>query len=139
MQEEMRTGPAYFGTGIFGNGYYLATKKSVAKGYSDGTKNSMVRVLIPKTAKTDKYSTVERKAGAASSSVAHPFRGSGSGTGGATLRDPGRYAAATGLDGVEIPYNTYGVSGGAAHIAGPGQPAYLWVNRSVLIIQEADP
>lgn len=137
IAEEMRSGPAYYGTGIFGNGYYIATDKAVARGYSDGSKNSLIRILIPKAAKTDKQANVERKAAATSSSVSHVHTGSRS-TGGGTLRNPGRYAAAAGLDGVEIPHNTYGAAGGAGHIARPGQPAYNWLNRSVLIIQEAE-
>jgi 8-oxo-dGTP pyrophosphatase MutT (NUDIX family)/phage portal protein BeeE len=140
IHEEMRSGPAYYGTGVFGNGYYFSTKKSVARQYSDGTKNSILRVLIPKAAKTEVHSKVKRKADASSSSTRSTWGGGRSGDlGGGTLRDEGRYAAAAGLDGIEIPHSAGGGSMSASHIAGPGQPAYVWLNRSVLIVQEADP
>lgn len=138
INEDMRSGPAYYGTGIFGNGYYLSTKRSVAEDYADGTKNSIIRVLIPKVAKTETHDIVARKAKGTSSSVgAYQYVGRG-GMGGGTLHDEGRYAAAVGLDGVEIQYTARTLGGGAGHIATPGSPSYNWVNRSVLIIQEAE-
>jgi phage portal protein BeeE/ADP-ribose pyrophosphatase YjhB (NUDIX family) len=140
IHEDMRSGPAYYGTGIFGNGYYLTTQQSVARMYSDGSKNSVVRILIPKSAKIEGFDSVHKRARATGSSSSKHFSGSRQGdTGGVgTLRDPGRYAAAEGLDGIEISSHHHSPGGGAVHIARPGKPAYNWVNRSVLIIQEAD-
>jgi len=139
INEEMRSGPAYYGTGIFGNGYYLSTRKNVAVRYSDHTKNSVIRVLIPKTAKIEEHSKVLKKAKQAVSSAGGFSPVGRRNLGGGTLHDEGRYAAAEGLDGIEIPSTAQSAGmGGASHIASSGQPAYNWVNRSVLIIQEAD-
>jgi hypothetical protein len=132
INEEMRSGPAYYGKGIFGNGYYLATNKRVVDGYADGTKGSIVRILIPKTAITQKYDKVSKQ------SHANPRHSKAKGNNyeDSTFYDPGRYAAAKGIDGIEIePWHT-SPGGGAAHVAKPGQPAYNWLNRSVLIIQK---
>lgn len=136
INEEMRSGPAYFGTGIFGNGYYLATQRSVATGYSDYSDGSVMRILIPKTAITQTHDKVLRAATAASSSTSKSTSPSGRHEDG-TLWDEGRYAAAKGLDGIEIPPGMRGRSygSGSGHVAKPGKPAYNWVNRSVLIIQ----
>jgi 8-oxo-dGTP pyrophosphatase MutT (NUDIX family)/phage portal protein BeeE len=138
INEDMRSGPAYYGTGIFGNGYYLTTRRSVAESYSDYTKNSLLRVLIPKSAKTETHSKVARKARMTSSSSGATYVGRQGDLGGGTLRDEGRYAAAVGLDGIEIPHTARSGGGAATHIARPGEPSYNWVNRSVLIIQEAE-
>lgn len=135
INEEMRSGPAYYGTGIFGNGYYLATQKSVATQYSDNTKNSIARILIPKSALTEHYDKVEGEAHAAGTRISKA-KGSSSYEPG-TLYDPGRYAAAKGIDGIEIQHHHRSGGGWAKHIAKAGQPAYNWINRSVLIVQEA--
>jgi hypothetical protein len=112
---------------MYGNGYYLSTEKSVAVNYSDHTPNSVIRILIPKTAKTVKHDKIQREAHAASSPYSKAKGKSESGT----LYDEGRYAAARGHDGIEIDHRT------ASHVAQPGKPAYNWLNRSVLIVQEA--
>lgn len=135
INEEMRSGPAYYGKGIFGNGYYLATQKSVAQQYADNTKNSIARILIPKSALTEHYNIVEREAHAAGSKISKAKGSSRYEEG--TLYDPGRYAAAKGLDGIEIQHHHTSGGGWAKHIAKSGQPAFNWLNRSVLIIQEA--
>lgn len=134
INEEMRSGPAYYGKGIFGNGYYLATQKSVATQYADNTKNSIARILIPKSAITEHYDKVEREAHAASSSRS---KAKGNTYEEGTLYDPGRWAAAKGVDGIEIQSHHTSGGGWARHVAKPGQPAFNWLNRSVLIIQEA--
>jgi 8-oxo-dGTP pyrophosphatase MutT (NUDIX family) len=135
INEDMRSGNAYYGKGIFGNGYYLATQKSVAEQYSDHSKNSILRALIPKSAITEHYDKVEREAHAASSPTSKA-KGANSWEEG-TLYDPGRWAAAKGVDGIEIQSHHTSGGGWARHVAKPGQPAYNWLNRSVLIIQEA--
>lgn len=125
MQEEMRSGPAYFGTGMFGHGYYFATDKSVAKGYTDGTPGSLARALIPKSAKTQTHDSVEQ--------AAHGQYGALASRTDRLLYDEGRYAAAKGIDAVEIPHNWR-----TSHVA-PHQtkPAFLVLNRSILIVEEA--
>ena len=135
MHEDMRSGPAFYGRGVFGNGYYLATQKSVAQQYSDGSKGSTMRVLIPKSAAVDNHQNVVREAHA----IASP-RSKAKGTHeDGTLWDEGRYAAAKGLDGVIVDHKAVPGSGSgqSTHVAAPSKPAYNWLNRSVLIIQEA--
>lgn len=139
INEDMRSGVAWFGTGVFGNGYYLATDKSVARQYSDGTKNSIARVLIPKSAVTRKPPQIKPLADATSSSNRTIYNGHRQGNGLGTLRDPGRYMVAAGIDGMEIPHDVQISWASARHIASPGHPAYNWVNRTILIVQEADP
>ena len=135
INEEMRTGPAYYGKGIFGNGYYLATQKDVAEQYSDHSTGSVVRILIPKSALTDKYDRVEREAQANSSRTSKAKGSSGYEV--STFWDPGRWAAAKGLDGIEInPHHRSAGGGGARHVAAQGKPAFNWLNRSVLILQK---
>jgi len=134
INEEMRSGPAYYGRGIFGNGYYLATQKRVAENYSDRTKGSVVRILIPKTAITEPHRTVMKEAHAIASPLSKA-KGKNHETG--TLYDEGRYAAAKGIDGVLIEHTARSNRGGASHVASPSQPAYNWLNRSVLILEEA--
>ncbi len=136
INEEMRSGAAFYGKGIFGNGYYLAESKTVARGYSDGTKNSLVRVLIPKDAKVIDHADAMREA----TMIASPYsKAKGKSTESGTLFDEGRYAAAKGYAGVRIPYTSRSRhAGSASHIATAGQAAWNWLDRSVLIIQEAD-
>lgn len=137
INEEMRSGPAYYGTGIFGNGYYLATDRSVAAQYSDHTKNSVVRILIPKDAVTIDHA--KALDGAKVSYSSKPYRyASRWTTGQGSLHDEGRWAAAKGHDGIVITQHARSPGGGATHVARSGKPAYNWLNRSVLIIQEAD-
>lgn len=133
INEEMRSGPAYYGKGIFGNGYYLATQRRVANQYADGTKGSVARILIPKSAITQKYDKVSRE----SHKNPRASKAKGAGYGEiSTFYDPGRYAAAKGIDGIEIEHHHVSPGGGARHVAQPGQPAFNWLNRSVLIIQK---
>lgn len=129
INEEFRSGPAYFGKGIYGNGYYFATQKSVASGYSDGTNGSLVRVLIPKKAKIVNHRVVLRESRAASSPLSKAKGKHESGT----LYDEGRYAAAKGYDMIEIDTT----APGSSHVAKPGKPSYVILNRSVLIVEEA--
>lgn len=134
INEEMRSGPAYYGKGIFGNGYYLATQRRVAEQYSDHTRGSVVRILIPKSAVTQKYDKVSKES-FASSSRSSKAKGAGYGET-STFWDPGRYAAAKGLDGIEIESHHMSPQGGASHVAARGKPAFNWLNRSVLIVQK---
>lgn len=134
MHEDMRSGPAYYGKGIFGNGYYLATRRSVAQQYSDGSPGSVMRILIPKAALVEPHSAVM----AASHKISSPrSKAKGVGFEDGTLYDEGRYAAAKGLDGILIDHTARSPGGTSTHVATPGSPAYNWLNRSVLIVQEA--
>jgi 8-oxo-dGTP pyrophosphatase MutT (NUDIX family) len=128
INDELRSGPAYYGLGIYGNGYYFATDKKTAEGYADGTKGSLLRVLIPKSAKIVKHGQAVREAHAASSP-----RSKAKGVVGedGTLYDEGRYAAAKGFDMIEISSSV------APHVAKPGKPAFNIVNRSILVVEEA--
>jgi len=137
INEEMRSGPAYYGTGIFGNGYYLATSKSVAQQYADGSKNSVVRILIPKDAVTVDHGAALDGAKKSYSSVPYRYQARHT-TGQGSLHDEGRWAAAAGKDGIVIDQYSRSPGGGASHVASRGKPAYNWLNRSVLILQEAD-
>ncbi|GAA2327485.1 NUDIX domain-containing protein [Dactylosporangium salmoneum] len=128
INEELRSGPAYYGLGIFGNGYYFATDKGFAEQYADGTKGSLVRVLIPKSAKIVPHTKVVSEARAASSSRS---KAKGQVGENGTLYDEGRYAAAKGYDMIEIPHTT------GPHVAKPGKPAFNILNRSVLVVEEA--
>jgi 8-oxo-dGTP pyrophosphatase MutT (NUDIX family) len=133
INEEMRSGPAYYGKGIFGNGYYLATQRQVATQYADGTNGSIARMLIPKSAITKKYDRVKAEA------FKNPRQSKAKGASSyeeSTFYDPGRYAAAKGIDGIEIEPHHMSPRGGARHVASPGKPAFNWLNRSVLIMQK---
>jgi 8-oxo-dGTP pyrophosphatase MutT (NUDIX family) len=137
INEEFRSGPAWNGRGVFGNGYYFATDKSIVRQYSDGTKNSVMRALIPKTALVDTHEKLAKEA----EKIAKPqSQAKGGRYEVGTLYDPGRYAAAKGLDGIRIdPIGYQGARGMSSHhVAKPGKPAYNWLNRSVLIVQEAE-
>lgn len=130
INEEFRSGPAYYGNGIFGNGYYFATEKQVAEGYGDRTKGSLIRVLIPKKAKIVHY--VDALNGARSAASPRS-KAKGKSHEDGTLYNEGRYAAAKGFDVIEISSNV----GSASHVARRGKPAYNILNRSVLIVEEA--
>lgn len=129
VNEEFRSGPAYYGNGIFGNGYYFATDKSVAAGYADSSKGSLLRVLIPKKANIVAHSAIRSEA-QASGSQRSKAKGNSHET--ATLWDEGRFAAAKGHDAIEIKSNM-----SSSHVASSGKPAFNILNRSVLIVEEA--
>jgi 8-oxo-dGTP pyrophosphatase MutT (NUDIX family) len=131
INEEFRSGPAYYGKGVYGNGYYLATDKSIAAGYSDHTKNSLVRILVPKSVKIVSYDDIKKL----SDKVPYRSAAKGAGFDISTLHDPGRHAAARGHDGIQLDHS---YKHATTHIARPGKPAFNWLNRSVLIVQEAD-
>jgi 8-oxo-dGTP pyrophosphatase MutT (NUDIX family) len=136
VNEDMRSGIAYYGTGVFGNGYYLAEQKSVAAGYTDGTKNSLVRVLIPKSANVVDHADARKGASGASTARS---KAKGSSYEDGTLYDEGRYAAAKGFAGIRITHTSQMRHGGSAsHIASPKSPAWNWLDRSTLIVQEAE-
>ncbi len=134
ITEEFRSGVSYYGIGVFGNGYYFATSRSVAAGYADGTKGSLVRVLIPKSAKMADHAKMlaETKAASGPRSKAKGVTEDG------TLWDEGRYAAARGFDMIEITpvaVSRTGIS--SSHVASRNRPSFNILNRSILIVEEA--
>lgn len=129
INEEFRTGTAFYGNGIFGNGYYFAADKRIAETYSDRTPGSLVRVLIPKESKIMQYRDALSGARAASAARSKAKGLSEDGT----LYNEGRYAAARGFDMIEITHGT----AGASHVTKPGRSAFNILNRSVLIVEEA--
>jgi hypothetical protein len=142
IAEEFRSGPSWYGTGIFGNGYYIATKKSVAEQYagsswSGGGQSGIIRVLIPKSAVTTSWEDAHRESRKAYSSTGGYSYTSRRANGTGTFHDEGRLAAAQGKDGIVIEHTSHGPGGHATHIASRGKPSYNWLNRSVLIVQEA--
>jgi 8-oxo-dGTP pyrophosphatase MutT (NUDIX family) len=133
INESYRTGTAHYGLGVVGNGYYFATDKAIAEAYSDRRKGSVLRVLLPKSAVIGKYNDVRRDSQNTTSSTY--FRQAGrvaNGTG--TLHDEGRYAAAAGIDAIEVSASKYRQVGGHGHLA--QGPVYVLLNRGITIAQE---
>lgn len=135
IQEEMRTGAAWYGNGMFGNGFYFTAHRASLQGsggwtrYGDGTPGSVARVLIPRTAKIIQH----RKAQSGAHSIASPYsQAKGRRSEDGTLYDEGRYAAAKGYDMIEVPHGTFQ----AGHVTAPGKSTWVVLNRSVLIIEE---
>jgi 8-oxo-dGTP pyrophosphatase MutT (NUDIX family) len=124
IQEEFRSGPAYYGKGIYGNGYYFSTDQSIASGYGDHTKGALLTALIPNKAKIENHNKVSRDAHSQGSSTS---KAKGKSNEVATLWDEGRYAAAKGLDMIRIEPGKSSTGSG---------PNYVVLNRSVLIVQE---
>jgi 8-oxo-dGTP pyrophosphatase MutT (NUDIX family) len=133
IQEELRSGPVYFGHGIFGNGYYFTADRAALtrnwNRYTDGTPGSVVRALIPRTAHTIQFNDAR----SAAHRIAQPYsRAKGRQHEDGTLYDEGRYAAARGYDMIEVPHGT----SQASHVTAPGKSTWVIINRSVLIIEE---
>lgn len=140
INEEFRSGPAFYGTGIFGNGFYLTEDRGIAqRTYADGSANSLVRVLIPKAAQIAAYERMRDEASQQPTSGSRGHVGRQGDLGGGTLQDEGRYAAASGFHGIRIARtsrNRIGESNVA--VSRSGQHSYTWLNRSILIVQEAE-
>jgi hypothetical protein len=113
INEDLRSGDAYFGTGIFGNGYYFAAGREPAGFYSDETPGSVIRAALPKDARIIDYGEINTNyTGKPGSS--NPF-----------YSDPGRWAAARGHDAIRK-------KRGAAI----GGDYYVILNRSALVVEE---
>lgn len=143
IAEEFRSGPDWGGLGIFGNGYYFAEDKALAEYYSgggwrssSGGKDGLIRALIPKSATMINLNQAQREAATMPSSAPSSYQPRRSGMGGATLRDPGRYAAAKGADGIKMSASDYRSGGGGGSYL-VNKPIHIVVNRSILIVQEA--
>lgn len=113
IQDEMRRGNAYYGVGVYGNGYYSTPSRSTAVGYSDGTAGSVIRFALPTSAKMGDYNKLSAEAmklyqhNKATMETKDVFA------------DVGRYAAARGYDALRV---TSGI---------------VVLNRTILKIQDA--
>lgn len=115
-QTELRTGEAFYGLGVYGNGYYFSTVRSEAVGYSDHTQGSVVRVAMPKTAKI-----IDRSAAQAEVQKLLAHR-SASPDAKIVFADLGRWAIAHGYDAIRVDNysSTY----------------HVILNRSILKVQD---
>ena len=113
IQDQLRSGGAYYGVGVYGNGYYFAPDRPTAVGYSDHTPGSVVRAALPKNAKIGQYNTLNVEAGKL---VKHHAANPDSQ---AVWADVGRYAMARGYDAIKVPAGYYVI-----------------LNRSILKIQD---
>lgn len=125
IHEEFRSGSVYYGKGIYGNGFYFSTDRSIAAGYGDHSKGAVLTALIPKSANVVDHRAIEREAQTNSSRYS---KARGQSHEQATLWDEGRYAAAKGHDMIKIPPG----HSSTAH----GKPNYVVLNRSVMIVLE---
>lgn len=96
IHDDLRSGTAFYGVGVYGNGYYFSPHRGTAQGYSDRTAGSVIRAALPKTAKIADYGTMtaeirkllgHAKANTNTKSV---------------FADVGRYAAARGYDAINV-------------------------------------
>lgn len=55
IHDQFRSGKLFIGSGMFGNGTYFSQNESFAEGYSDGSKGSVMRAILPKSAKVIDY------------------------------------------------------------------------------------
>lgn len=98
VHEQMRTGDAYYGRGIYGNGYYFTTNQGTARSYSDKSAGSTVRAAIPLSQmKLVDWSTLSSDwrqfmAGLPANDVRRTV-----------FHDPAVYAVARGFDAIEVP------------------------------------
>jgi hypothetical protein len=148
IQEDMRSGDAHFGRGIYGNGYYFAPPGgsgfSGAEGFGAGPNGAMARATLRPGAKVVKYRQLEKERAEHFAGLGHdPHREGGlepnpDGSGyrravprsneDLVLSDLGRYAAARGYDAVQMDDSKAG---------GYIPPQWLVVNRTALIVEEA--
>jgi len=128
INDEFRTGPAYFGTGIYGNGFYFSTARETAQGYADDTEGSLVRALIPKDARIGRWRALREEARRIND---HPGEDG-------TLYDEGRYAAARGIDVMEIDDDYLATQFGVRpDTQGGTKSAFNVLNRSVLVVEDS--
>ncbi len=135
IHEDLRSGDAHFGRGVYGNGYYFAPPKgrgfAGAERFGAGPHGAMVRATLRADAKVVKYGQLRQEHAAYFKSLGHEPA-----TSWETPRshqdlvfgDLGRFAAARGYDAVEM-------SGSKA--GGYAPPQWLVLNRTALIVEEA--
>lgn len=121
MQDDFRTGEAYYGTGIYGNGIYSSTIRGTAAAYSDRSAGSVVRFAIPKSAKIVTYTQIdaEWRKWLSKFPTGDPRH--------TVYADVARYAAARGYDAIEVPQ-------GARRQGHRPDVYYVILNRSILTV-----
>jgi len=121
LNEDYRSGPAYYNAGGYGNGVYATSDRTTADGeYSDGSAGSTMRMAIPRGARVGDYGQLETEQAAYLSA-----RDSGSSEY-KVYQDLGRYAAARGYDVVRIE--------GTSQFG--HENWYMVLNRSAMLVEE---
>jgi hypothetical protein len=121
INEQLRTGDAHFGLGIFGNGFYFTQSADTAGKYADGSSGSQVRVALAKGSKVIDHSDLIKEwqgwileeGGRPGSDKYKAFN------------DPGRYAAARGYDAIRT------TPDGAT-----GKGEFVVLNRTALTVEK---
>lgn len=145
IHEDMRSGPAQFGHGVYGNGYYFAPPGGQgfagAEGFADGTPGSLARATLRPGAKVVKYRELRREHDEYFESQGFEAHVAGGlerlPTGGygpsaprnlqdAAFSDLGRFAAAKGYDVVAMDDSKAG---------GYIPKQWLVLNRSALVVE----
>ncbi|MES2211115.1 MAG: hypothetical protein V4515_13200 [Chloroflexota bacterium] len=121
MHEQTRTGDAWFGNGIFGNGIYFATNEEKTRYYSDGTPNSMLRAVLDPDANVITLDELRKLLSD------YDRRMEDDDPRWPVFSDPGRLAAALGYDAVRVP-----------RPQGEGGDQVYVLNRTALIVEEAE-
>lgn len=127
--EQLRSGSAYFGNGLYGNGYYFTDNHDDARNYTDDDDHGIARAVLHKDAKVIDYKSISDEAfrytmmetGKPGSNAAKAFG------------DVGRYAAARGYDAIVL---DIGQPGGPRP-NGLGTKNYVILNRTALTVEEA--
>ena len=131
IHEEMRSGDAQYGRGIYGNGYYFGTSTSGdtanAQQFSDGTQGSVARATLDPDATVVDGASVfaEHNEFMRDLDTGAVDYGDARSAVVATYSDVGRYAAARGYD--------------VMYFGPAGSPLeqYVVLNRTALIVEEA--
>ena len=122
IQEQLREGDAYFGTGVYGNGYYFSTVRATSVGYSDRSAGSIVRATIRADAKTIDSEQLYTQW---QTWISHQnFPGASD-----VYGDVGRWAMAQGYDVI--------VKDQSGGWRGSSEKYYIVLNRSALIVEKA--
>lgn len=123
VQEMMRSGDAYFGNGVYGNGYYFSTARATAVSYSNKTAASVVRATIRPDAKIITYGDAlqQHRAFLSSMSSGVPLE---------VYQDIGRWAMAQGYDVILQDFANRRISADA-------ESYYIILNRSILMVEKA--
>lgn len=133
IQEDMRTGDAYYGTGIYGNGYYWGSPELAAQYAGESSKNATARAALDKDAKVvDAWKDLLPEHEKFMASLkGHPDE--------ERMRDVygdmGRYAAARGYDAIIIDPNSLNDRLGKPHTN--EKPWYNVLNRTAMVVEEA--
>jgi hypothetical protein len=123
LNDQFRTGDAFFGVGGYGNGIYASNDRATAENdYSDRSPGSVARMALSRDARTIDHADLEAE-------HARYLRDKDPDSNEARVfGDLGRYAAARGYDAVEI-------KGASPHDA--GENWFIVLNRTALVVEEA--